>query len=70
MVRLDEKFASRDTTVGGHHPELLDLSLLEALRKLELGGTNKSSMWSHSIINSSNSIEQLLIEDINLADMG
>jgi hypothetical protein len=53
--------------LSNHHGKLADLSLLENLQKLEVRG-KASSIWSHIIVESSNSIKRLFIENVKFVD--
>jgi hypothetical protein len=70
QILFDEEFHPLDTAVRSHHDELVDLSLLEGLAKLELYGTvKKPSLWARSFAGSPGNIQQMIVENIQLAGL-
>ena len=69
-IRLDKTLLSSDAAAGSYDRELINLSLLQGLKKLELLGTTRQPLWSHIIIGSSNSMERLIVERISLFNLG
>jgi hypothetical protein len=69
-VCLRESFVLHDADTGVSHKKLIDLSILQDLKMLELRSTGKLPIWSEYITGSSNSIEQMVLEDITLVGEG
>jgi hypothetical protein len=69
-VCLGESLVLHDVDTGVSRKKLIDLSILQDLKMLELRSTSKLPIWSEYITGSSNSIEQMVLEDITLAGEG
>ena len=62
-ICLRGSFVLHDVDTGVSRKKLIDLSILQDLKMLELRSTSKLPIWSECITGSSNSIEQLVLED-------
>lgn len=69
-VHFDETFAGLANSAANHYRDLINLSLLKGLQKLEFHGPVMSSMWSLTVAGQSTSIEQFTVEDVQWIGRG